>query len=350
MRFSFLIICYNQEQYIADAINSALSQDWDNLELIISDDNSSDRTYEIATTIVNNYKGPHKIILNKNKANIGIGGNFNKAYSLSSGEWLFMAAGDDISNPDRCKTTWETIQQYPQMLGLGAIREIIDQDTNTLGYCTWGNVIHGASAAWNRKLFSSFPPIPNSNMSEDLTLFFRIFLLGGTAVQLYKPLIKYRVDGRSVSNQLATDIVSEKKDILKKKKYWKDILKTYYTDCKHFESNLNTSDIDRFYKFIKKEELLAEQQIFDLEYFLGLIGANLSSKIKYLFKAKPVGLHKKFKYRIFTILISCNFGYKLYHYFVYPRILKKRQKYTSYYKELKAYEMIKEDVITGNIF
>ena len=98
-RFSFLMITYNQEKYIADALNSALAQDYPDLEIVISDDCSKDRTFEIATEIAKNYHGPHKIILNRNEPNLGIGGNFYKAYTLSSGEWLFMAAGGDLSLP-----------------------------------------------------------------------------------------------------------------------------------------------------------------------------------------------------------------------------------------------------------
>ena len=71
--FSFLMITYNQEQYIADALNSALAQDYPNLEIIVSDDCSSDQTFAIATDIASNYRGPHKITLNRNEPNLGIG-------------------------------------------------------------------------------------------------------------------------------------------------------------------------------------------------------------------------------------------------------------------------------------
>ena len=64
---SYCLISYNQENFIRDAIESALKQDYHPLEIIISDDNSSDRTFEIAEQIVTEYKGTHSVILNQNK-------------------------------------------------------------------------------------------------------------------------------------------------------------------------------------------------------------------------------------------------------------------------------------------
>ena len=50
---SFCILTYNQEKFIEDAIKGALSQEYDNLEIIISDDGSTDRTYDIAKNLTN---------------------------------------------------------------------------------------------------------------------------------------------------------------------------------------------------------------------------------------------------------------------------------------------------------
>ena len=44
---SFGIITYNQEQFILDTLKGAVSQEYDNMEIIVSDDNSTDKTFEI---------------------------------------------------------------------------------------------------------------------------------------------------------------------------------------------------------------------------------------------------------------------------------------------------------------
>lgn len=44
--------------------------------------------------MVKAYRGTHRVILHRNERNLGIGANFQQAYELSTGDWLFMAAGD----------------------------------------------------------------------------------------------------------------------------------------------------------------------------------------------------------------------------------------------------------------
>ena len=63
---SFCIITYNQENYILDALNGAVNQDYENLEIIVSDDCSKDNTFGVIENFVKTYQGRHKIILNRN--------------------------------------------------------------------------------------------------------------------------------------------------------------------------------------------------------------------------------------------------------------------------------------------
>ena len=93
---SLTICSYNQERYIEECVRSALRQTYTPLEIVVSDDNSQDSTFLIAKKIIENYKGPHKVILNRNSTNLGIGANLSKAVSLSSGIYLVDCAGDDV--------------------------------------------------------------------------------------------------------------------------------------------------------------------------------------------------------------------------------------------------------------
>lgn len=99
---SVLLLTFNQKLYIKDALNSILSQDYENLEIIVSDDQSKDGTWEIIQQIIADHPRRKQVILNKNEKNMGVVGNYNKAFSLSSGDVIFTAAGDDISLPNRC--------------------------------------------------------------------------------------------------------------------------------------------------------------------------------------------------------------------------------------------------------
>lgn len=75
---TFALFAYNQEKYIREAISGAFSQTYSPLEIIMSDDNSLDSTYEIMREEARAYQGPHKIILNRNSSNLGIAYHVNK--------------------------------------------------------------------------------------------------------------------------------------------------------------------------------------------------------------------------------------------------------------------------------
>lgn len=91
-KVSIMIPTYNQELYIAEAIKSALAQDYENLEVVISDDCSSDNTGKIAQSFL--YDDRVKYF--KTPQNLGRVGNYHKTlYDYASGDWAVNLDGDD---------------------------------------------------------------------------------------------------------------------------------------------------------------------------------------------------------------------------------------------------------------
>ena len=82
-RFTLLVTCYNFGRYIREAVESALSQTYEPLDIIVSDDCSTDRSWEIIQETVAAYKGPHHVILNRNEKNLGFAANLNKSYAMA---------------------------------------------------------------------------------------------------------------------------------------------------------------------------------------------------------------------------------------------------------------------------
>jgi glycosyltransferase involved in cell wall biosynthesis len=126
---SYCIFSYNQEQYIKEALEGAFKQTYSPLEIIISDDCSTDETYNIITEITKNYKGKHKILINKNEKNLGIGGNFAfVAYSLAKGEYLITVGGDDISKEDHVEKAIQNILDHPGIFMMDFNADIINEN------------------------------------------------------------------------------------------------------------------------------------------------------------------------------------------------------------------------------
>lgn len=108
---TFALIAYNQERYISEAVSGALAQTYEHLEIILSDDCSTDRTFEIMVGMATDYRGNHQIILNRNEKNVGIFSHVMNVFGISNGELIVFAAGDDISVHDRVENVVKVWQE-----------------------------------------------------------------------------------------------------------------------------------------------------------------------------------------------------------------------------------------------
>ena len=109
---SVILPTYNGELFIADTLQSVLDQTYKNLEIIIVDDCSTDKTIEIIKSFNDN-----RIKLYVNEKNLGIGENTNKALSLANGEFIMMQDHDDISSPYRAEAIIKILLENPNIAG-----------------------------------------------------------------------------------------------------------------------------------------------------------------------------------------------------------------------------------------
>src|SRR5207247_8787636 len=96
-RVSVGLPVYNGEKFLSEALDSIIAQSFEDLELIISSNASTDGTDEICRAYVARDK---RIRYYRNETNIGVDGNFNRVFQLSSGEYFKWASADDICGPD----------------------------------------------------------------------------------------------------------------------------------------------------------------------------------------------------------------------------------------------------------
>ncbi len=94
-KISIIMGIYNCERYLEESINSILNQTYKNWELIMCDDGSKDKTFEIAKKYQEKYS--NKIILLKNEENKGLNYTLNKCLEKAKGRYIARQDGDDIS-------------------------------------------------------------------------------------------------------------------------------------------------------------------------------------------------------------------------------------------------------------
>lgn len=95
-KVSVIIPAYNTEAYIGEAIKSALEQTLHDIEVIVVDDASSDKTVEIAKSFIDKRL---KVIVNQQ--NVGAAAARNRALRAAQGEWIAVLDSDDWYAPER---------------------------------------------------------------------------------------------------------------------------------------------------------------------------------------------------------------------------------------------------------
>lgn len=107
-KVSVAIPVYNGAQWIRPTIESILNQTFENFELVITDNQSTDNTVEICRDFLQQDK---RIVLHVNETNIGAALNFNRAFELSGADYFKWASSNDIIAPtflERCVDVLDT--------------------------------------------------------------------------------------------------------------------------------------------------------------------------------------------------------------------------------------------------
>lgn len=128
---SIFMPCFNQERYVAQAMDSALSQDYPNLELVVGDDGSTDGTWEI----VRRYQAKNSTRMRafRNERNLGITKNCNEVLRRCTGKYIAFHAGDDLFLPGKLRAQVTAMERCGAVLAYHDI-EVFDSDTDRTLY------------------------------------------------------------------------------------------------------------------------------------------------------------------------------------------------------------------------
>jgi len=215
---TMVLMSYNQADVISESIKALLDQECEPVEIMISDDCSSDKTWDRIVEAVSGYDGPHIIRLNRNRENLGLIKHYNKCFSMASADIVIVCGGDDISLPTRAKKIIDKFNETNALLVFS------DVDKYALNHRSLANQILisppkfynkrsayigaksialyvGASAAYHKDLFVKYGYIEDDSVYEDLILGFRASLEDRVEM-INEKLVQYRIGGIS-TNHLA---------------------------------------------------------------------------------------------------------------------------------------------------
>jgi glycosyltransferase involved in cell wall biosynthesis len=228
---SVVIPAYNAERYIAETMDSVCNQTYSNLEILIANDGSTDRTL----AILKEYQQKDNRIIIDDHENMGISKNINRLSRLAKGEILVRIDADDLMMPMRIEKQVRYLQEHPEVDFVSCDAEFINEKSEIFGYQSFGGfdvpedskkilqtqslVICAQAGFTTRK--SAFWAVGGYNediiYAEDLDLFTRMVENGSVLIILHEPLIKYRLHANSavasnknlLRNQIYLELVQE---------------------------------------------------------------------------------------------------------------------------------------------
>lgn len=174
---SFIIAAYNEELYIEECLRSCLDQTYQNIEICIVDDGSIDNTWKILKRFRD-----HRLSIYRFEKNRGKIAAFNKAFELSSGEYIAIMGADDISFPTRIENSLDNLDSHDLVFGdlskfgregllsksvMHEEYKISDNKIVTFSELLMRPIVYGGTIFATRKILKAIFPICEELSHED---------------------------------------------------------------------------------------------------------------------------------------------------------------------------------------
>jgi glycosyltransferase involved in cell wall biosynthesis len=128
---SVVMPVYNSEKYVKQSVESILSQTYKNFELIVIDDGSTDKSFEIVAKLAEKDK---RIKFLKNDRNLGVSATRNRLIDIAKGEYVAIMDSDDISLPERLEKQVAFLSEKKELGLLGSSVEVINENGKKIGF------------------------------------------------------------------------------------------------------------------------------------------------------------------------------------------------------------------------
>jgi glycosyltransferase involved in cell wall biosynthesis len=209
---SILMPVYNAERYVAEAVESILTQTFRDFEFLIIDDGSTDRSLQI----LRKYERQDARIRLFSRANTGYVVALNEMLAFARGEFIARMDADDVSEPQRLGMQVDYLKTHADIVCLGSLELMMDERGRLIGTESWPHDDERIQA----RLLDGFMCICHSAVTmrkaavaraggydetltggEDHDLWLRLGEIGKLC-NLAAPLVRYRIHSKSVSGTL----------------------------------------------------------------------------------------------------------------------------------------------------
>lgn len=203
---SIVLPIYNGEAFMRESIDSCIAQTYQNWELLIVDDCSTDATAVIAKE----YEAKdRRIRYYKNEVNLRLPRNLNRGFSLAKGEYLTWTSDDNYYKPTAIEKMVEVLEQtanefvFANCYLINEKNEIVTKTAIPKDYmhAIWDNNFVGACFMYTRKVYETVGEYdPDQILCEDYDYWLRIFARYSVAC-IEEILYYYRVHENSLTSK-----------------------------------------------------------------------------------------------------------------------------------------------------
>lgn len=200
---------YNCKSYLKEAIESILNQTFQDFELILCNDGSTDNSLEIAQS----FAAKDSRIMVISRRNLGIVATRNELLANSRGKFIAVLDCDDVALPNRLALQVQYLEEHPEVVCVGGDSRLIDNKgryLTTLVHIRGNEAINESALAGNGAITQSCAMIrtdvlrkiggydPECNFAEDLDIWLRLGECGKLE-NIAEPVSNYRLNDGSVS-------------------------------------------------------------------------------------------------------------------------------------------------------
>ena len=207
-----LLPVYNGERYITEAIDSILHQTFQQFELLIINDCSTDHT----AALINRYSDPRIRVLT-NSRNLGLIGTLNIGLQEAKGEYLARMDQDDIADPNRLFVQSQYLANHPACAVVASTVALMDRQGLMAGewsddvrhisaqdiqrYLPISNCIAHPSIMGRTDTLKQYRYAAGQDNAEDYDLWLRLAADGCRIEKIAQPLLRYRIHSASMTQQ-----------------------------------------------------------------------------------------------------------------------------------------------------
>lgn len=233
---SIIVVTYNSAKYVVETLESAKLQSYKNIELIVTDDRSSDETVEVCRLWLEQNKNRFvNVLLLTTDQNTGIAGNCNRGVKASQGIWIKLIAGDDLLCESCINDNLMFAEQHPNANFITSKMQYINEngdviDEEPANFEAFRKHYYNLSAAKQLKAYSRLPIFLNSpaffikseiliavdyfdeefRIFDDMCLIYRVNGVGEKVFYFDVHTVRYRIHEDSISRS-TDNIIDERR-------------------------------------------------------------------------------------------------------------------------------------------